>query len=479
MLYAIILLPLLLGLFCAFSKKDHLWVMLTVQAATVVLILYAIVCGGSYTTNVWQLTDSLMFSLTMDPLARFFCLLTSGAWMLTILYASEYMHHEINHPRFYAFLFLTEAAVLGTALAADFMTIYLFYEMTTLVSMPLVIHTQTPKAIMGATKYLYYSVGGAFAALLGITLLYANSGTLTFQQGGVGMAITPALLVAIFLIILGFATKAGMYPLHNWLPYAHPVAPAPAHALLSGIITKAGVVVVIRLIFFYVGADALRGTWVQWTCIILSLITIAMGSFMGCMERGLKKRLAYSSISQISYVLLGVFLLTPVGMLGALLQMFFHAAAKIGIFQCAGAIIYLTDTETVDSFRGLGRRIPVTMICFVMVSMSLVGIPPFGGFHSKWYLGVAALESLPGALAYIAPAVLIVSAFLTAGYLFAPIIAAFFPGKNFSGVNVERVHEPPAMMVSLILFSVISLLVGAMPNGVIDGLGLVARAIVQ
>ncbi len=176
-------------------------------------------------------------------------------------------------------------------------------------------------------------------------------------------------------MLLGFGAKAGLYPLHNWLPSAHPVAPAPAHALLSGIIAKVGAIAAIRVIYFTVGAEAL-GTWVQTVCIVLTLVTIFMGSFMGCTENGLKKRLAYSSISQISYVLLGVFLMTPVGLLGGLLQLLFHALAKIGVFQSAGSIIFLTGTETIDGFPGLGRRIPVTMGCFAALALSLVGIPP-------------------------------------------------------------------------------------------------------
>ena len=221
---------------------------------------------------------------------------------------------------------------------------------------------------------------------------------LSFAAGGTMTEATPLTLAAVFCMILGFGAKAGLFPLHNWLPSAHPAAPAPASALLSGLIAKAGVIAVLRTIFFTAGAGLLRGTWVQTVCLILVLISIFMGSFMGCLEKELKKRLAYSSISQISYVLLGLFILSPDGFTGSMLQLFFHAAAKIAIFQCAGSIILLAHKTRVDELRGLGRRMPVTFICFALVSLSLVGIPPFGGFHSKWYLATAALEALPGAL---------------------------------------------------------------------------------
>ena len=200
-----------------------------------------------------------------------------------------------------------------------------------------------------------------------------------------------------------------------------------------------------------------------------------MGSFMGCTENGLKKRLAYSSISQISYVLLGIFILSPLGLVGALLQIFFHAFAKIGVFQSAGAIIYLTDTTTIDRFPGLGKRLPITMVCFTLLSLSLVGIPPFGGFHSKWYLATAALDALPGAMGFIIPAVLLASALFTAAYLFSPIVHSFFPGKDFPAP--ARVHEPAAMMLSLVAFSVSVLLFGLFPNSIISAMQSIAGAL--
>ena len=440
MLYLILLLPLALAAL-SLIRNDRAR---TVILATGQVLLLALLIGactlGDMATPVWHMTADLTFSLRLDGLGRFFCLLTAVCWLLTIPYASVYMTHEGHHPRFYAFLMLTEAAVLGAALAADLVTLYLFYELTTLLSFPLVLHTQRPKALLGAVKYLYYSVCGGFIALFGVVLL-AQQSSLTFVRGGYFQTLSPTLLAASFLMLLGFGAKAGLYPLHNWLPSAHPVAPAPAHALLSGIIAKVGAIAAIRVIYFTVGAEALRGTWVQTVCIVLTLVTIFMGSFMGCTENGLKKRLAYSSISQISYVLLGVFLMTPVGLLGGLLQLLFHALAKIGVFQSAGSIIFLTETETIDGFPGLGRRIPVTMGCFAALALSLVGIPPFGGFFSKWYLALGALDGMSAPLCYIIPAVLLISALLTAAYLFPPLCRAFFPGQDFPARS--RVREPP------------------------------------
>lgn len=469
MLYIILLLPLALGflpLICKSRTRGHTACMLAGQGAETALVIYAIAAGSRWASPPLHLTESLSFSLELDGVGAVFCTLIAISWLLTLLYASVYMSHQAHQPRFYFFLFATESAMLGTALAGDFITFYLFFELTTLLSMPLVLHELTRASLLGASKYLYYSIGGAFLALGGLAVLYGSCSSLTFAAGGTLLSgqLTPLVLGAALCVILGFGAKAGLYPLHNWLPSAHPVAPAPASALLSGVIAKAGVLAVIRLVYGIVGADNLRGTWVQMTCLILALVTVFMGSFMGCLEKGLKKRLAYSSISQISYILLGVFILSDGGLLGALLQLVFHASAKIAIFLCAGVIIHLTGAVRVDQLRGLGRRIPVTFVCFTLVSLSLVGIPPFGGFLSKWYLATAALDSLPGALAYIAPTVLIVSALLTAGYLFPPAIAAFFPGKDTEGLDLSPIREPRAMVAPLLVFSAICGLMGFFPH---------------
>ena len=473
MLYGMIILPAAMGLFCAFTgdgqRRLRRLVLLAGQIALLLLAGYAALTGQDYATPVWHMTETLTFSLRLDGVGILFCCLTAFCWLLTIPYAGVYMPHEGGEPRFYAFLFTTEAAVMGAALAADFMTLYLFFELTTVLSAPLVLHQQHDKALLGGAKYLYYSVGGAFLALFGITVLQQHCASLAFVAGGSLLPghHTPLVLAAVFCAMVGFGAKAGLYPLHNWLPSAHPAAPAPASALLSGIIAKGGALAILRLVYFVVGPEAIRGTWVQTAALVLTTLTIAVGSYMGCLEWGLKKRLAYSSISQISYVLLGIFLLTERGVMGGMLQLFFHALAKIAIFQAAGAVILLTGNTRIDQFRGLGRRMPLTMLCFTVVSLSLVGIPPFGGFWSKWYLATAALAAAPGALGYVIPAVLILSALLTAGYLSQPIISAFFPGRDCPEELLSPVDEPPAMMTSLVIFAALSGLLGFAPNVVL------------
>ena len=228
MLYLILLLPLALAALSLIRNDRARTVILAVGQALLLALLIGACTLGDTATPVWHMTADLTFSLRLDGLGRFFCLLTAVCWLLTIPYAAVYMTHEGHHPRFYVFLMLTEAAVLGAALAADLVTLYLFYELTTLLSFPLVLHTQRPKALLGAVKYLYYSVCGGFIALFGVVLL-AQQSSLAFVRGGYFQTLSPTLLAASFLMLLGFGAKAGLYPLHNWLPSAHPVAPAPAN----------------------------------------------------------------------------------------------------------------------------------------------------------------------------------------------------------------------------------------------------------
>ena len=271
------------------------------------------------------------------------------------------------------------------------------------------------------------------------------------------------LLTAAFLTSVGFGCKAGMVPLQMWLTEAHPVAPSPASAVLSGLITKGGVIAIIRSVFYLFGAEFIQGTWVQSAVLVLSVITIFMGSMLALREKLLKKRLAYSTISNVSYVIFGLFTFTAAGFTGALLQVVFHALAKDVLFLAAGSVIFATGYTKVDELKGVGRRMPVTMWCFAVAALSLIGIPPAGGFAAKWYLAIGALEN--GAmLNTVGVVVLMVSALLTAFYLLPIVADAFFPGKDF--VPEERIMEVPAkMLVPLIVFCVLIIVLGILPSG--------------
>ena len=237
--------------------------------------------------------------------------------------------------------------------------------------------------------------------MFGIFFLYQYCDTLTFTAGGtLNLALAAGnkgiLLAAVFAMLIGFGAKAGMFPLHAWLPAAHPVAPSPASAVLSGIIVKSGVLAIIRVVYYIVGAQFLRGTWVQTAWMSLTLLTVFMGSLLAFREPVFKKRLAYSTVSQISYILFGLSLLSATGMAGALLHTVYHAFIKSGLFLTAGIFIFQCKKTRVEELTGIGKQMPKTLLCYTFASLALIGIPPASGFISKWYLAQGALEANVG-----------------------------------------------------------------------------------
>lgn len=456
-----ILAAFLIGIFRKAKRTPLLILSVTLQALASAL-LAAVAIFPESTLSVFSISDKISLAFRSDGTARFFCALIAAGWLLVMLYACVYMKHEKNEPRFYICMFLSEAAIVGAALSSGLVSMYIFYELLTICSMPLVLHGESSESIRAAMKYLFYSIAGAFMALFGIFVLANEAPTLDFTVGGVGLESAPILLWAFFLMTLGFGAKAGLYPLHGWLPTAHPVAPAPASALLSGLIAKAGVLAIIRSIYFIAGPELLKGTWVQTVLLILALATILIGSTMAYSEKILKKRLAFSTVSQISYVLVGLFLLTEDGLKGAFLQITFHAAVKMALFLFAGAVIYLTGKTKTSELYGIGRRMPVITVAYTVAALSLIGIPPMGGFVSKWTLATAALDGIPAPLSYIIPAVLLLSALLTAGYLLSISVRAFYPGEKRDPAFIapETRKEPLLLCLPIILLAAFALLCG-------------------
>ena len=240
---------------------------------------------------------------------------------------------------------------------------------------------------------------------------------------------------------------------------------------LSGVITKGGVVAVIRVTYYMFGPEFLAGSWPQYVLLTLTLATVFVGSMLAYREKQLKRRLAYSTVSQVSYVLFGLMLLTPDGVQASLLQMVFHALAKDTLFLAAGAIIFSTNCTRVDQLRGIGRRMPVTMWCFTLAALSLIGIPPMAGFVSKWYLLTASLEAPIQAFGVAGLVVLVVSALLTAGYLLPVVTEGFFPGRDFI---TERREVGVQMTWPMIAFAAAVVLMGLLPGGLLHWLGLLA-----
>ena len=351
---------------------------------------------------------------------------------LSALASPSYFHGEPRVGRYHAFLLLTLGAIEGVFLSADLFTTYVFFEMMSLASWVWVAQNETEQSEKAANTYLAIAIIGGLVMLYGLFSLRGLLGTLSFAElpaAAQAVREDPRFFAAGLCLLTGFGAKAGMYPLHGWLPTAHPVAPAPASAVLSGIIAKAGVLAIIRVIFFCVGADFLRDTWVQTALLSLSLLTVFMGSMMAYREKVFKKRLAYSSVSQISYALTGLFFLTPESVLGGLLHVLFHAVIKVCLFLVAGSFIHNTGKHRVDEFVGFGKSMPKTLWGFTLAALALIGIPPASGFVSKWYLALGALDSGMAVYSWLSPVVLLISALLTAGYLLPITVSGFFPGK--------------------------------------------------
>lgn len=445
------------------DKKRRVVTAFLVIVSAAVAVVAAMTNGGEVFT-LMHISPALTLSFAADELSIFFIVLVSLIWCFVQFHAFGYMPHEGGENRFFGFFLLTYGALIALALAANAVTMYMCFELMTLFSMPLVLHNGSEVSRDASIKYLGYSTLGAALALMGFFLFSLNAGSLEFATGGVPLnGDTGILLVSCFLIVLGFGAKAGLVPLQMWLTEAHPVAPSPASAVLSGLITKGGVIAIIRSVFYLFGADFVKGTWVQTAILSLAVITIFFGSMLAYREKLLKKRLAYSTISNVSYVLFGLFTFSQLGFAGALLQVVFHALAKDALFLCAGSIIFATHKTYVSELTGIGRRMPVTMWCFAIAALSLIGIPPAGGFVAKWYLAIGALQS-GSVLQLVGVIVLMVSALLTAFYLLPIVAKAFFPGKDYP---VEEACEVETkMLVPVVVFSALVILLGIAPGGI-------------
>lgn len=479
-----ILLPMIIGLGILIGKEPKkrstlLLVSGAGLAAAAASVFYVLTLGDVEVT-LFYLTKNLPIYYHVDGIGKIFAGIVAIVWVLGGIFSFVYMKHEHKNKRYYGFYLLVFGILNSLVFSGNMITFYFFYELMTILSAPLVFHTQTKASIMAGLKYMFYSFCGAYMVLFGIYFLSKYGTTLTFTAGGVLDTSLAAgnegiLLLAAFFMILGFSVKAGMFPLHAWLPVAHPVAPAPASAVLSGIIVKMGVLGIIRVVYYLFGAAFIRGTWVQTAWMVLALITIFMGSMLAYWEKELKKRLAYSTVSQVSYILLGLAIGNEVAFTGAMLHVICHAFIKSALFLCAGAIIFETGKKQVEELRGIGKEMPITIWCYTFASLALIGIPPTGGFLSKWYLAMGSLKGGMKIFDWLCPVVLLVSALLTAGYLLPITINGFLPGAE-SGRKKKK--EPSALMwTSIAILTCLAVGIGILPNALVDEIGRIATSI--
>ena len=459
---AAILLPILGGALTPVlpfrSRKGMLIYLETLTVATSAIVLTALAHGTTETLHLVYFVRGLSISFRIDGLAMLFGGLVSILWPFAMLYSFEYMEHEGHEKIFFMFYSMTYGVTLGVAFASDMLSMYLFYELLTLVTVPLILHTLVREAILAVRQYLYMSLGGAAFALIAIVFLMVYGETLEFTLGGV---LNPAviggetnlLLFVYLLAFFGFGVKAAIFPMSAWLPQAG-VAPTPVTALLHAVaVVKAGVFAILRLTYYSFGAEFLKGTWVQPIVMGFAMFTIVYGCSRAVKEQHIKRRLAYSTVSNLSYIILGASMMTPGGLVGAMAHMICHAFMKIGSFLCAGAIMHQTGIHYIHKTTGFGRKMPWVYGAFFVSGLGLMGVPGTCGFISKWYLARAAFES-GNILAAVGVVCLLASAFLTAIYMMTMMIRGFFPEKDFDMETIHSVKDPGwQMIVPLMLFS--------------------------
>ena len=464
------------------SRKSLLTVVAAALIATAALAVAAVCTAGGGMLTLFHLTDRLPVLFKVDQVGILFSMMTVIVFLCAGFFFFEYMKHEEHEKRYYGFYLIVFGVLLALCFAGNLITFYLFFELLTLSSMPMVLHNGSREAVMAGLKYLFYSLCGAYMSLFGLYFIDSYGNTLTFSAGGVISAAAAGqhgqiLLAAAMLMLIGFGVKAGMFPLHAWLPSAHPVAPAPASAVLSAVIVKAGVLGMVRVVYYIFGVSFLRGSWVQNAWLILALLTVFMGSMLACREPVLKKRLAYSTVSQVSYILFGLAVMEPQALTGGLLHVLCHGFIKSALFLCAGAIIFRTGKTRVDQLRGIGKEMPLLMWCYTIASLGLIGIPPTGGFVSKWYLATGALFSGMPVFSWLGPAVLLLSALLTAGYLLPLTINGFFPGADYDYKALVK-REPCALMtVPVLILVLLCVALGLFPGVIVETLAQVAQKV--
>jgi len=435
----------------------------------IVSMLPNILNGDTISYRLFTILPNISFAFRVDAFGLFFGILASSLWILTSLYSIGYMRNlnEHSQTRYFACFAIALSSTIGVAFSANLLTLFIFYEILTLTTYPLVIHKETPEAKSAGRKYLVYTLSGGVVLLFAIILTYSLANTLDFTNNGFINAHTSVetLRFLFLLYMIGFGVKSAFMPLHSWLPTAM-IAPTPVSALLHAVaVVKAGIFGVLRTIYFVFGTDLLYSLNLGIALAYFVSFTIIIASMFALMQDNLKKRLAYSTISQLSYIALGAALLNKSGLIGGVLHIAHHAFMKITLFFCAGAIYVTTKKENISEMDGIGRDMPITMLMFFICVLGMCGFPPVCGFVSKWYLILGSIEAnqLPLVI------VLLASALLNIAYFFPIVIRAFFKKpKNNTEYRYEHKYRykeaPLSMLIPITLTAIISVIMGIFPD---------------
>lgn len=416
---------------------------------------------------LFSFTDTLPIVLRLDGLGCFFAAMTSTLAVFVTFYAFFYMKNEDHKHMFYTFFVITFAATGGVSMAGNLITLYFFYEMLTMSTIPLVMHGCKKKDIRAGYIYAAYQLGGAAFAFVGIVVLVSHLGSPDFTLGGVlelASAGDPVVNVIFLFILLGFGVKSCIFPFYHWLPIAS-VAPTPVTALLHSVaVVKAGVFAVMRTVYYVFGADLVSEFWSGKVGLALAIFTAVFAAVLAVKERHFKRRLAYSTVSNLSYILIGVLLCTEAGFAAALCHMLFHALIKMNAFLAAGSFMHSTGKAYVYELDGVGYKMPVTFVCYAVSALALTGIPLTSGFVSKWQLVTSSI-SIGNAWGFASAAALIISAFLCAVYSITPAVRAFLPVKGETKANGRDVV---GMCIPMVIFALANVVFGVSAGGIVD-----------
>jgi multicomponent Na+:H+ antiporter subunit D len=403
--------------------------------------------------------------LRVDAMGALFAATVATLFLLALVYSAGYLRRDGRETRYFAFFMLSLGWMLGVAFAGNLITLLVFYELFSILVYPLVVHEETPEAIRAGTKYIVYILVGGSLILLGVIFAFYLAGERPFTPGGILDPGTDRtlLLVTFWCLVAGFGVKAALMPLHGWVPDVHPAAPASFSALLSGVMVATGCFGILRVVFEVFGVELAAALGVMPVLSGVAAVSVLLAAILAAGEDDLKRRLAWSTISQMAYVVLAVSLLAPHVTAGALVHISNHAFLKGALFFCAGLLASQAGIRRVSEMAGAARRMPVTMAVFTIAALGIVGVPPLSGFISKWVLGVGMLEAGH-------PLVLLVllgGALLAALYLLQPVWMAYFHAPGATGPERRRPEAPLSMLIPLLLAALLSILLGlaaAMPG---------------
>lgn len=443
------------------ARDIGLAVICAAVAALALVLAAGTANGATYETMLLQLTPDIWMYFNVGTMGALFGATVAVLWLLALIYSWGYMADEHRLARYYAFFMLCLGWTMGVAYAGNLLTLLIFYELFSILTYPLIVHEETPEATAAGTKYIIYILIGGTLVLLAIVLTFFAAGDQTLTTGGILTADmgTTRLLAIFWCFMAGFGVKAALVPLHGWVPDAHPAAPAPFSAVLSGVMVAAGSFGMMRVVFQVFGVGLVRELDVMQYLTGIAGFTVIFAAMLAVNQDDLKRRLAYSTISQMAYVVLGLSLLNVEATVGALVHITNHAFMKGALFLCAGLFIKRLGVRRVSQLDGAARRMPITAAAFAIAALGMIGTPPLSGFVSKWYLGLGMLEADKPLLLIV----LLGGALMAAIYLLPIVYRMYFREPVLSAedkIAEEGREAPVSMLAPLIAATALTIALG-------------------